>query len=94
MALTKQEIQKLARLARIELTPAEEEKFSEQISSILDYVKQVQEVDTAKVKTPRQQPNASAFRPDDIKVFPAVKDLISQWPEKSGNLNKVKSVLE
>ena len=79
MAFTEKDVEKLAALARIELTPEEKKKFSGQISSILDYVKQVQEVDTSKVKeTSHLKDLANAFRKD----------------EKAGNLNKTKAVLE
>lgn len=95
MAFTKKDIEKLAGLARIELTEAEKEKFAEQISSILDYVKKVQEVDTTAVKDFSHLPELSnVWREDEIKQDQDTKKIISQFPEKSGNLNKVKAVLE
>jgi aspartyl-tRNA(Asn)/glutamyl-tRNA(Gln) amidotransferase subunit C len=95
MVMTKKDIIKLAQLARIELTDAEKEKFSEQISSILEYIKQIEEVDTSKVKSIDHHGNlANVSRPDSVKPYPAAKEIIKQWPEKYGNLNKVKRVFE
>jgi aspartyl-tRNA(Asn)/glutamyl-tRNA(Gln) amidotransferase subunit C len=47
MKLSKEEVQKIALLARIELKDAEIEKYRDQLSDILEYVNKLQEVDTA-----------------------------------------------
>ncbi len=95
MAITKTEVEKLARLARINLTPEEKEKFSEQISSILEYVKQIQEVDTSAVQnTVNQQASKNVWREDTVEPCQNVRDNIDQFPEKVGSLNKVPSVFE
>ncbi len=47
--LSKQELEHLAKLARIELDPKEEEKLSKDLGNILDYFKELQELDTANV---------------------------------------------
>ncbi len=49
MAITKKDIEHIADLARLELTEDEKEKFVGQLSSILDYVAQLGEVDTQDV---------------------------------------------
>ncbi len=48
--LTKEEVLKFAKLARLELAEAEIEKFSGQLSAILEYVDKLQKVDTKDVK--------------------------------------------
>ncbi|MFH1838243.1 MAG: Asp-tRNA(Asn)/Glu-tRNA(Gln) amidotransferase subunit GatC [Candidatus Kuenenbacteria bacterium] len=50
MRLTIQEVERVAKLARLKLTDQEKEKFSKQLSSVLDYAKQLDEVDTKNVK--------------------------------------------
>ncbi len=50
MALTKDQVRKVAKLANLPLTSDEEEKYSQQISKILDYVEQLNRVDTSKVE--------------------------------------------
>ena len=54
MKLTKQEVEHIANLARLELTEKEKEKFSTQLSSILDFVKKLQKVDLSKVEPTAQ----------------------------------------
>lgn len=50
MKLTKDQVKHVAKLANLPLTEAEEEKYSEQLSKILEYVEQLNSVDTSKVE--------------------------------------------
>lgn len=95
MKLSKSEIVKLSKLARIDLTDQEIEKYGEQISSILDYVKQLDEIDTTKVKTQSHLKELNnVFRDDEIEQNKEPKKIIYQFPDKAGNLNKVKAVMD
>jgi aspartyl-tRNA(Asn)/glutamyl-tRNA(Gln) amidotransferase subunit C len=47
--ITKHELEHLAKLARIELDPKEEEKLLHDLGAILDYFKELQQLDTAAV---------------------------------------------
>ncbi|MFH1193539.1 MAG: Asp-tRNA(Asn)/Glu-tRNA(Gln) amidotransferase subunit GatC [bacterium] len=47
MKLSKEDVQKIAFLARVELKSAEIEKYRDQLSDILAYVNKLQEVETA-----------------------------------------------
>src|SRR3989339_202334 len=95
MEFTKKDVDKLAQLARIGLDEAEKEKFAGQISSILEYVKQIEEVDTSQVAASDHHGQlANILRPDSVKSYPSVAKIIAQFPEKYGNLNKVKKVFE
>lgn len=68
MKLSKEEVQKIAELARIELAPAEIEKYRDQLSDILGYVNKLQEVDTKGVEA---VPTHSAGK--------YATDLINSW---------------
>jgi aspartyl-tRNA(Asn)/glutamyl-tRNA(Gln) amidotransferase subunit C len=48
-SISKRELEHLAKLARIELNPKEEEKLLKDLGAILDYFKELQELDTANV---------------------------------------------
>jgi aspartyl-tRNA(Asn)/glutamyl-tRNA(Gln) amidotransferase subunit C len=48
--INKHELEHLAKLARIELNPAEEEKLLKDLGAILSYFKELQEVDTSAVE--------------------------------------------
>lgn len=95
MILKQSEIERLAKLARINLTEAEKKKFGKQISSVLDYVEQIKEVDTSKVKEKSHLKDLdTVFRADKIVENNSVKNSIDQFPDKAGNLNKVRAVME
>ncbi|MEK6409016.1 MAG: Asp-tRNA(Asn)/Glu-tRNA(Gln) amidotransferase subunit GatC [Acidobacteriota bacterium] len=49
MAITKTDVEKIAELARLELTPEETDLFTEQLSSIIGYVEKLNELDTTDV---------------------------------------------
>jgi aspartyl-tRNA(Asn)/glutamyl-tRNA(Gln) amidotransferase subunit C len=49
MPLTRKDVERIARLARLELTSEEKERFRRQLSSILDHVKKLQELDTSHI---------------------------------------------
>jgi len=57
MALTQQEVEHIARLARLELTEAELARYREQLSAILEHVAQLQKLDTADIP-----PMAAVFK--------------------------------
>ncbi len=48
--ISRKDVQHIARLARITLTPEDEEKFEQELSAILDFVAKLGEVDTATVE--------------------------------------------
>ena len=50
MALSNEEVGKVALLARLRLAPEELSKFTEQLNSIVDFVAQLQELDTTSVQ--------------------------------------------
>jgi aspartyl-tRNA(Asn)/glutamyl-tRNA(Gln) amidotransferase subunit C len=49
MPLTREEVEHIAQLARLELTEDEKARYREQLSAILDYVAKLQELDTSEV---------------------------------------------
>lgn len=97
MSVTKKEIEHLAKLARLELTDAEKEKFSKDISSILQYLSKLQELrvdlnlidslTTSKdsIQPPREDKVIGKSSGDQQK-------LIKQAPESEDNLIKTKPV--
>lgn len=49
MAITRTDVEKIAELARLDLTPGETDLFTEQLSSIIGHVEKLNELDTADV---------------------------------------------
>jgi aspartyl-tRNA(Asn)/glutamyl-tRNA(Gln) amidotransferase subunit C len=48
-SLSREEVLRIARLARLELTPEETDLFARQLAHILEYVEQIRDLDTAGV---------------------------------------------
>lgn len=50
MQLTPEEVEKLAKLSRLEITPGVREQFASQLTKIVDYVDQVQQFEAAEAE--------------------------------------------
>lgn len=50
MSLSLDDVSRIARLARIEISPAEAERTRDQLNGILSFVEQLQAVDTGKIE--------------------------------------------
>ena len=76
------EVKKIAELARLELTPAEESRHAETISAVLDYMKILNEVDTTGVEPTFQVTGlTNVFREDTVEACATVKELVAQMPQ-------------
>lgn len=69
MPITRAEVEKIALLANLELMPAEKESFSAELADIVDYIDQLNELDTTAIEPWRQRSagdvtRSSATRPD------------------------------
>ena len=97
MAITKKDIEHIADLARLELTEDEKEKFVGQLSSILDYVAQLGEVDTQDVVVQYPVQGLSNSMADD-EARPSDEEtrtlLLNAMPDRAGDFLKVKGVFE
>lgn len=90
------DVEKLAELARIELTEEEKEKYLKDISSILSYIDQIKKV-VAEVGGERKIDDLrNVMREDEVKIFgdQSPVDLIAEFPNKEGDYLKVKKILD
>lgn len=98
--LSDKEIKHIATLARIQLSEQEEEKFKKELSSVLDYVDQLNAVKTDGVEPLYQttglksQMRDDTYRGDFVMDEKLNKLLIGQAPHKEERFIKVKSVLK
>jgi aspartyl-tRNA(Asn)/glutamyl-tRNA(Gln) amidotransferase subunit C len=93
MKLSKQEVEKIARLSRLELTDEEKDKFAGQLSAVLDYVGKLDEVNTENVAMTAQVTGLeNVYREDKVDQCDFQKELIKQAAESEDNLIKTKSV--
>lgn len=95
MALTRDEVKQIARLARLRLTADEEERYAEQLSSILEYAARLQQVDTAKIPpTASVLPLDAPLREDEVIPCPPRERLLANAPESEEGMFSVPPVLD
>ncbi|HSX46026.1 MAG TPA: Asp-tRNA(Asn)/Glu-tRNA(Gln) amidotransferase subunit GatC [Candidatus Saccharimonadia bacterium] len=93
--LTREDVLKLARLARLDLSEAEIEEFRTELSSILDYVEQLQGVDVAGLKPTNQVTGlTNVMREDEVKEYGyAPLDLLKNVPATEANQIKARRMI-
>lgn len=93
--LSKEEILNLAKLAKIDLTDDEVNKFGSEIAEILSYVEQLQTVDVSGLKPTYQVTGQkSVTRSDEVVDYQASPyELLKNIPKSDGRFIKVKRVL-
>ncbi len=92
--LTKEEVAKVAVLARISLTEAEVEKFQHDLSAVLDYVAELNQVNIDGVEEVSQVTGLVNVQRDDVAVaFEDLQAITSQAPETKDGYYKVKAIL-
>jgi len=98
--LTEKDVDHIALLARIELTPARRERMRHELSSILDYVEQLRTVATADVEPLYQASDLTdRTRADEHRGdFPVSEELdtllAGQAPGREGRYVRTKAVLK
>jgi aspartyl-tRNA(Asn)/glutamyl-tRNA(Gln) amidotransferase subunit C len=86
MALSAREVSWVAHLARLELTAAELETMTRQLSSIVDYVDQLKQVPTEGVEPLAHALNVSnVFRDDEPAPSLSVADALANAPDRRTN---------
>jgi aspartyl-tRNA(Asn)/glutamyl-tRNA(Gln) amidotransferase subunit C len=89
MAITREEVLHVARLARLSLREAEAERLRGQLSAILDYVKQLDRLDTRDVvPTSHAIETGTPFR-DDV-----VEPLLANAPDRLNDCFRVPRIIE
>jgi aspartyl-tRNA(Asn)/glutamyl-tRNA(Gln) amidotransferase subunit C len=95
--ISKEEVQKLAELARLELTDAEVEGLQKDISNILDYVGQVSKVEMSDTKVAGVVHNVmrqDAVRTVGDTMLGKEESLRAAFPKREGNFNVVRKIIQ
>jgi aspartyl-tRNA(Asn)/glutamyl-tRNA(Gln) amidotransferase subunit C len=79
--LTVADVERIARLANLELTAGEKQLFTKQLADILAYAEQVQGVDTAGVEATAHVNAHGVERSDEPKPSLAVSEAIANAPD-------------
>jgi len=95
MSLTIEEVEHIADLARLRLTDDEKARYRQQLSAILDYVAQLQTLDTSGIPpTSSVLPPRSVLRPDEPRPGLATESVLSNAPQVESDQFRVPPVLE
>ena len=93
--LSKEEVLKIAKLSRLELTEEEIEKYTSQLSDVLAYVEKLNELDTDNVDETSQVTGLeNVYRSDEVDQCDYQEDLIKQAAENEAGQIKVKAVFD
>ena len=89
------QVRKVARLSRLELTEAEVEEFTGQLSAILDYVEKMNELDTDNIEPLAHcLPISNVFRQDRVKESLGTEKTLGNAPQRDGDFFKVPKILD
>lgn len=95
MKLTREEVRGVAVLARLRLSPEEEEPLTEQLDNILQYMETLNRLDTSRVEPFVHVIGiANAFREDQVTNRPNVDALLANAPAKNGTFIEVPKIIE
>ncbi len=95
MALSKEEVDHIADLARLQLSSREKEVYRRQLSGILDHVARLQKLDTSTIPpTPSVLPPHSVMRADEARQGLSAEELLENAPDHENRQFRVPPVLD
>lgn len=95
MALTIDDVRKVALLARLPLSEHELEQMQQQLSSILEYMQMLQEVDVTDVPPTAQVTDVvNIVRPDEVRPSLPRDEVLNNAPRQEAGFFQVKPVFE
>jgi len=95
MTITREEVLHVARLARLALSDAEADRLREQLGRLLDYMKQLDRLDTrGVVPTSHAVEMGTPFREDVVIPFGDREAILSNAPDRQGDFFRVPRIIE
>lgn len=95
MGITRKEVEYVAHLARLKLSPEEAESFTARLDQILNYFEKLKELDTANIEpTSHSIRMINAFRDDVVEPSLDVEEALANAPGREGNFFKVSKIIE
>ena len=92
--ITKEEVKKVAHLARLELNENEINIHAEQLEKILEYIKQLEKIDTKDVPyTTRAIEVPNVFRKDEKKNSDCTEEILELSPSREDDYFKVPKII-
>jgi aspartyl-tRNA(Asn)/glutamyl-tRNA(Gln) amidotransferase subunit C len=94
MALTREEVSHVAYLARLGMSEAEMDVMAEQLSAVLGYIEQLNQVDTSEVPPTALSVNQNVLRPDVALPSLPLEQVLANAPQRVGDYIRVGVILE
>jgi aspartyl-tRNA(Asn)/glutamyl-tRNA(Gln) amidotransferase subunit C len=95
MKITREEVQRVALLARLQLSAEEEISLTEQLDKILEYMEKLRQLDTEKVEPLAHVVDVvNAFREDRAVNKPQAEKLLANAPARERTFIKVPKIIE
>jgi len=89
------QVRKVAKLSRLELTSEEVDEFTGQLSAILDYVEKMNELDTDNVEPLAHcLPITNVLREDKVGESLGTEKTLANTPQRDGQFFKVPKILD
>ena len=89
----KEDVKHVAKLARLELTEEEIDKYSRQLGDILKHVEQMNEVDTTNVEPmPHAIPVYNVMREDEVKYEQTKEEMMANAPYEEDGFFRVPKI--
>lgn len=92
--LSEEDVLKLAKLSKLELTEEQLHRFTTEIEAIVEYVEQLQAVDVEGLEPTNQVTGlVNVMRPDTVKEYADAKELLKNLPNSENDLIKVNRMI-
>ena len=92
--ITKEDVKKVAQLARLSLNESEISNHAKQLEKILDYIQQLEKIDTDDTPcTTRAIEVKNSFRKDENKNFTDIEDILDLAPSREDKFFKVPKII-
>jgi aspartyl-tRNA(Asn)/glutamyl-tRNA(Gln) amidotransferase subunit C len=95
MKLTREDVQRVASLARLRLTAEEKDQLTEQLDNILQYMDKLNQLDTSHVEPLAHVVDiVNAFREDKVTNRPNIDALLANAPARDETFFRVPKIIE
>ncbi|MBI3809208.1 MAG: Asp-tRNA(Asn)/Glu-tRNA(Gln) amidotransferase subunit GatC [Nitrospirae bacterium] len=95
MEISKEQVEHVARLARLDVSEDDKTTFARQLSSILTHIDQLKEVETAGVEpTATVLPTDNVFRDDAVRPSLLQEQALANAPDQAEGFFRVPKILE
>jgi aspartyl-tRNA(Asn)/glutamyl-tRNA(Gln) amidotransferase subunit C len=95
LRISKEDVEHIARLARLEVTEVERDTFARQLSAIVAYMDQLNSLDTVGVEpTATVLPAENVFREDEVKESLPLEKALGNAPDQADGFFRVPRIIE